>query len=98
MSNCSYKNRDDWIPAVDKNEIVGTVFLDLSKAFDLVNYAILLKILSHYGLHNNAIDWFKSIFIQEHKIHLFLGNNLPPGKSLPVCLCPRSDAIFDIYQ
>ena len=26
------------------------------------------------------------IFMQEHKIHLFLGNNLPPGKSQPVCL------------
>ena len=37
-----------------------TLFLDLSKAFDLVNYDILVKILSQYGLHNNAIDWFKS--------------------------------------
>jgi len=28
------KNLDDWISAVDKNEIVDTLFLDLSKAFD----------------------------------------------------------------
>jgi len=34
MSNCSYKSLDDWISAVDKNEIVGTLFLDLSKAFN----------------------------------------------------------------
>ena len=51
---------DDWISAIDKNEIVGTLFLDLSKAFDLVNHDILLRKLSMYGLHNNAIDWFKS--------------------------------------
>ena len=60
MSNCSYKNGDDWISAVDKNEIVCTLFLDLSNAFALVNHGILLKERSHYGLHNNTIDWFKS--------------------------------------
>ena len=27
---------DDWISAVDENEIVGTLFLDLFKAFELV--------------------------------------------------------------
>ena len=27
---------DDWLSAIDRNEIVGTVFLDRSKAFDLV--------------------------------------------------------------
>ena len=47
---------DDWISAVDKNEIVDTLFLDLSKAFDLVNHDIVLTQLSHYGLHNNAVD------------------------------------------
>ena len=51
---------DDWISAIDKHEIVGTLFLDISIAFDLVNHDILLHKLSMYGLHNNALDWFKS--------------------------------------
>ena len=28
----------DWIIAIDNNEIVGTVFIELSKAFDLVDH------------------------------------------------------------
>jgi len=31
---------------------------------------------SHYGLHNNAIDWCKSYLHSRTQ-----GNNLPPGKS-----------------
>ena len=34
---------DDWFSAIDRNEIVGTVLLDLSKAFDLVDVKIITK-------------------------------------------------------
>ena len=51
---------DDWITAIDNNQIVGTLMLDLSKAFDLVNHSILLTKLEAYGLHISTLDWFKS--------------------------------------
>ena len=81
MSNCSYKNLDDWISAVDKNEIVGILFLDLSKAFALVDQDILLHTLSHYGLHNNAIGWFKYYLHSRTQNTFNSGEQSTPGKS-----------------
>lgn len=53
---------DGWISSVDKNEIVGTLLLDLSKAFDLVNHKILLEKLSHYQFSAEALQWFVFYF------------------------------------
>ena len=39
---------------------MGTIFLDISKAFDLVNYKILISKLRIYGLSNEATKWFVS--------------------------------------
>ena len=36
------------------------IFTDLSKAFDTVNYSIILKRLEIYGIHGKNIEWFKS--------------------------------------
>ena len=51
---------DEWVAAIDNNEIVGTLFLDLSKAFDLVDHAILLKKLKLYKVDQSVYSWFSS--------------------------------------
>ena len=51
---------DNWLKAMDNSELVGTVFLDLSKAFDLVNHDILLAKLAKYHTDINTLDWFRS--------------------------------------
>ena len=45
---------------LDGNNFVGTLFLDLRKAFDTVNHSILLSKLKYYGIKNETLNWFSS--------------------------------------
>ena len=51
---------DEIIKALNNDDCVVGIFLDLSKAFDTVNHDILLDKLCHYGVRDNALDWFSS--------------------------------------
>ena len=53
---------DDWLTAIDNNEIVGTVLLDLSKAFDLVSHSLLLEKLHKYQFSADSLKWFQLYF------------------------------------
>ena len=58
--SCRLKTTDDWYSALDNNELVGVVFMDLKKAFDTVDHSILCKKLRHYGVLGNELLCFKS--------------------------------------
>ena len=58
---------DDWMSAIDKNEIVGTVLLDLFKVFDLVNHRLLLEKLRNYQFSDRALHWIKSYFSHRYQ-------------------------------
>ena len=44
----------------ERNLVPLTVFIDLKKAFDTVNFNILLKRLKSLGIKNSALSWFES--------------------------------------
>ena len=55
----------------DENKITIAVFLDLTRAFDCVNHEILCKKIEHYGIKNNALEWFKS-YLSDRKQYVSL--------------------------
>ena len=46
--------------AFNQNKLVVACFLDLSKAFDLINHRILIEKLKKIGLNDISIKWFSS--------------------------------------
>ena len=51
---------DHILSTFEKNEFLLSVFIDLSKAFDTVDHAILFKKLENYGIENVYSKWFQS--------------------------------------
>ena len=50
--------------AMDEGKYTMGIFLDLSIAFDSVNFEILFKKLQHYGIRGICLQWFKD-YLQE---------------------------------
>ena len=59
--------------AIDNKEVAVAVFLDLSKAFDVVNHDILLGKLKHYGLYGKSLAWFES-YLRNRKQYVCFNN------------------------
>ena len=65
---------DKWLNALNNQNIVGTVFLDLKKAFDLVNHNILYRKLQCYFKNIETCNFFKSYLTQRMQSVYVNGN------------------------
>ena len=52
------KSVDNWKIGLDAGKMVGTVLIDLSKAFDTINHTLLLNKLYAYGVRGVELAWF----------------------------------------
>ena len=57
---------NDWYLNIDRGKFTGLIFINLKKAFDTVNYDILLKKLEKYGINELELDWF-TFYLQERE-------------------------------
>ena len=64
---------------LDAKEIALTVFVDFTKAFDMVNHEILLAKLYRYGIRGVALDLFKS-YLSDRTQAVRIKNAISPPK------------------
>lgn len=72
---------DTWLAAINENEIVGSVLLDLTKAFDLVNHNILLRKLASYKFSSTTLAFFNS-YLSNRKQHVQVSGKLSCGREI----------------
>ena len=82
---------DKIISGVDEGTFGLCVFLDLKKAFDMVDHDILLSKLSYYGIRGNVLNLFKS-YLTNRKQYVYMNGfssdfsnisrGVPQGSSL----------------
>ena len=59
---------DDIRSEMNKGNLVGIVYLDLSKAFDTIGHAPLLIKLSAYSVRGKELDWFTSYLFNRTQV------------------------------
>lgn len=64
---------NDVASSLDKNLSTGAIFIDLTKAFDLVDHYILLDKLYSIGLSEQSVLWFNSYLHLRRQCVLFNG-------------------------
>ena len=74
----------------DKNTV--GIFIDLSKAFDTVNHAILLEKLEIYGSTGATLAWFRS-YLTNRKQYIFINNDTNTSEQKVTCGVPQGSIL-----
>jgi exonuclease III len=70
---------DTWLDAINSRLMIGTVFLDLRKAFDMVNHDILIKKLYCYFQNTNSLSLLSSYLSERSQVVSQNGCTSAPG-------------------
>ena len=77
--------------ALDSGEIVVGLFVDFSKAFDIIHHEILLNKSCYYGIHGVPLKWFKGYLSQRYQC--VAHNNHKSTNKLIQCGVPQDSIL-----
>ena len=75
----------------DQTLLRGMILIDLQKAFDTINYEILLEKMKVLGFSNHVVKWFKS-YLSNRNFHVAIGNSLSCAGEL-TCGVPQGSIL-----
>ena len=78
-----------------KKHNVGSIFMDLSKAFDVMDQSILKIKLEHYGFRGKFLDFLMS-FLTQRKYFVHVNGHSSVKKKL-LTLVYHRDLLLDLY-
>ena len=77
---------DDWLICFDNGKIICVIYLDLKKAFDTVDFQLLLLKLRYNGADEQTIKWFASYLngrMQSTSVNGVLSTSRPVSCGIP---------------
>ena len=78
----------------ESNGFTLGIFIDLSKAFDIVDHQILISKLNNYGVKRKNLSWFKN-YLENRKQYLNYSNDVTNLAQIK-CGVPQ-ESILDLY-
>jgi len=67
--------------SMDRSQVVGAVFLDLKKAFETVNYSLLISKMTSFNFSVETVSWFTS-YLQDRQQCVKAGQDKSPLLSI----------------
>ena len=83
---------DKIFDSFEKEQFTLGVFIDLSKAFDIVDHSILLKKLKFYGITDKNLAWFES-YLSNRKQYIEIGENSKTDLKYVTCGVPQGSIL-----
>ena len=84
-STCLTDVTNRLLHSMDKCQLTGMVFLDLSKAFDTIDHDIMLKKLISLGFSDSAVLWFK-VYLTNRSQSVCLNGVVSDPQPVPFCV------------
>lgn len=88
---------DYWLQEIDNKNLVGTVFLDLSAAFDVLDHNILLKKLVCYGFEPTGVRWIES-YLRKREYTVYFNGSYSEVEVMSCGVLFRTPFIFRFHK
>lgn len=79
--SCLSLLNDKILKGFDEGLLTGMILIDLQKAFDTIDFKILLKKMEHVGFSGSTIEWFKS-YLTNRQFFVAVGDSFSDKEAL----------------